>query len=94
MALGLSEHPLSSGLIANIQTKIMNPTLKKYLISSGVTFATAFLGMLALELKAGIPDGFTVAFVFSLVSVAARAGVKAVIEWIAVTFQSTSSEQQ
>jgi hypothetical protein len=71
----------------------MNPTLKKYLISSGITFATAFFGMLALELKSGIPDGFTVAFVFSLVSVAARAGVKAVIEWMAVTFQSTKDVQ-
>lgn len=71
----------------------MNPTLKRYLISSGVTFATAFFGMLALELKAGVPTSITISFLFSIGSVAVRAGVKAVIEWVAETFQTTQTIQ-
>lgn len=70
----------------------MNPTLKRYLISSGVTFATAFFGMLAVELKAGVAS-FTIALVFSLVSVAARAGIKAVIEYMAAAFQNSTETQ-
>lgn len=71
----------------------LNPTLKKYLVSSSVTFLTAFFGMLAIELKAGVSADLSITIVFSLVSVAARAGVKAVIEWMAVTFQSTKDVQ-
>lgn len=61
----------------------MNPTFKRYLISSLVTFLTAFFGVLALELKAGIPMDLTVPLIIGITGVAARAGFKAVVEWLA-----------
>jgi hypothetical protein len=57
----------------------MNQTVKNYLVSSLTTFLTAFFGTLALSLQSGHLM-FTLAFVLSILSVGARAGVKAVVE--------------
>lgn len=61
----------------------MNPTIKRYLISSTITFLTAFFGTLAIQLNAGFPPVVNVAFVVAILSSAARAGVKALVEWVA-----------
>lgn len=61
----------------------MNPTLKRYLISSLTTFLAAFFGWLALELKAGVPIDITMAGIIGLTGVAGRAGFKAVVEYLA-----------
>lgn len=68
----------------------MNPTIKRYLISSLVTFGTAFFGVLALQLKDATPVSITGPVVFGFVSVAARAAFKALIEWISTTLSSQS----
>ena len=59
----------------------MNTTIKRYIISSAVTFLTAFLGTVALQLQAGAGAEVTSAFIIGVLSVSARAGLKAVIEW-------------
>jgi len=58
---------------------------RDYAISSLVTFATAFFLSLGAQLSAGIDPAniLTTSFFLSLVSAAARAGVKAVIEAMA-----------
>lgn len=58
----------------------MNPTIKRYLISSVTTFCAMFLGTLAVEIQAGIPTTFTEAFFMGLFGSAFRAAVKAVVE--------------
>ena len=62
---------------------IMNDTMKRYIVSSVTTFLTAFFGVLAIQLGSGVPLELTWTFVFGVASVAARAGVKAVVESIA-----------
>lgn len=60
----------------------MNPTLKRYLVSSLTTFLTAFIGSLALQLQAGAlsPTNLTISAVLAVLATAARAAVKPVIE--------------
>lgn len=58
----------------------MNPTIKRYLISSVTTFVAAFCIAIAAQLKAGVPMEFTTSVLFAVISVAGRAGVKAVVE--------------
>lgn len=58
----------------------MNNTLKRYLISSGVTFASAFLMTLGLQLQSGVSVQLTLPIVLGFVLVGLRAGVKAVAE--------------
>lgn len=54
-------------------------TIQRYLLSSATTFITSFVGMLALELSSsGIQ--WTETFWISLLAVAGRAAVKAVVE--------------
>lgn len=57
----------------------MNDTIKRYLISSTTTFLATFFGSLALQFQNG-GMYFTGAFVLSLLAIAARAGIKAVVE--------------
>lgn len=56
------------------------PTVQRYLISSSTTFLTAFFGSLAIQIGSGQPMQFTGAFLLSLLSVAARAAIKMVVE--------------
>lgn len=60
----------------------MNPTLKRYLISSGVTFATAFLISVGAQLAMMhiTPETFGIGIVLSICATASRAAVKALIE--------------
>lgn len=58
----------------------MNDTIKRYLLSSSTTFLTTFFGSLALQLGNGHGLELTGAFLLSLLSVAARAGIKAIVE--------------
>ena len=67
----------------------MNPTIKRYLVSSLTTFLASFFLTLSVQFKAGITD-FTVAAVFAVISVAARAGVKAVVEMFPALNPSTN----
>lgn len=60
----------------------MNPTLKRYVLSSLSTFITVELATVSLQLSAGGIE-WTWAFWFSVGMVAFRAGVKAVIEALA-----------
>lgn len=59
---------------------IQKSTLERYLISSLTTFITAFSGVLVLQLSSGNGVGFTSAFFLSILTIAARAGIKAVVE--------------
>ncbi len=58
----------------------MNPTLKRYLLSSVSTFLTVFLGSLSLSIGNWSGTVITSALVWSLVLSAARAAIKAVVE--------------
>ncbi len=62
----------------------MNPTIKRYIISSLVTFLTSFFGVLSLQLANGISGDVTGSVIFGIVSVAARAGIKALVENVAI----------
>jgi hypothetical protein len=62
-----------------------HPTLQRYFTSSLTTFLTAFLGMLTIELGNGVTLQFTGVFWFSLLTVAVRAGIKAVVESFTTT---------
>ncbi len=57
-----------------------NPTIKRYLLSSLTTFLTAFFGSLAIQIGNGTGLQFTGAFVLSLLAIAVRVAVKAVVE--------------
>ncbi len=61
----------------------MNPILKRYVISSIVTFVAAFCGSIVLQLHGGLPVDVTVDTVVAILGVAGRAAVKSVIEFIA-----------
>jgi hypothetical protein len=61
----------------------MNPTLKRYVLSSLTTFITVGIMTLALMLEAG-PIEWTAAFWFAALMTAARAGVKAAVEAVLV----------
>lgn len=60
----------------------MNDTTKRYIISSVTTFLTAFFLTLASQFATGAltVETLNVAFVLSLIAIASRAGVKAVVE--------------
>lgn len=60
----------------------MNDTFKRYLVSSLTTFLTAFLTILAGQISAGAVDfsHVTANVVISVILVAFRAGIKAVVE--------------
>ncbi|TQF41157.1 hypothetical protein UNPF46_08535 [Bradyrhizobium sp. UNPF46] len=60
----------------------MNPTFKRYLISSLTTFASTFLLTAGAALKDGFlsNEAFTASAIIALIMVAGRAGFKAVIE--------------
>jgi len=60
----------------------MNPTLKRYLISSGTTFVTAFLISVGAQLTLVhiTPETLGWSIVASIGATACRAAVKAVIE--------------
>ncbi len=60
----------------------MNPTIKRYLISSGITFATAFLISVGAQLAMVhiTPESFGIGIVLSICATASRAAVKALIE--------------
>ena len=60
----------------------MNPTLKRYLVSSITTFTTVFAITVGAQLQAGTitPDNLGWGVVGAVVLTAIRAGVKAVIE--------------
>lgn len=59
---------------------IFTPTIKRYALSSATTFLTTFLTVLALNVQNINGTTFTYATVASLFLIAARAGVKAVLE--------------
>ena len=63
----------------------MNPTFKRYLISSGTTFVTAFIISVGAQLTSAniTPQSLGWGIVLSIVMVAIRAAVKAVIEPLA-----------
>ncbi len=62
----------------------MNPTLKRYLVSSLITFITAFLGSITLQLNSGALDAtnLTIATILSIFATAARAAVKPCVEYL------------
>lgn len=58
----------------------MNTTLQRYLVSSLTTFLTFFVIALGAELQATGTIEFTSSFLFGVLGIAARAGIKAVVE--------------
>lgn len=58
----------------------MNPNVKRWLISSLITFTTGFLAVFVLDINSITPESFRDGSAAGLLFVAARAGVKAVIE--------------
>lgn len=57
-----------------------HPTIQRYLISSLTTFLTTFAGSLSLQIGSGVGIQLTGAFLLSLIAVACRAAIKAVVE--------------
>lgn len=64
----------------------MSNTTKRYIISSLVTFFSAFIVVLLAEIDTisleSLKDGAVIGLFFS----AARAGIKALLEWTLATF--------
>lgn len=61
----------------------MTPTIKRYILSSAVTFTGAFLTVLSVDFnQITNPQTLTFGVIVSLILVAVRAGAKAVIEAI------------
>jgi len=60
----------------------MNKTVKRYLISSGVTFVTGFLVAIVPLLEDLSPELFTASVVIGIILAGARAGIKAVSEYL------------
>lgn len=58
----------------------MNPTLKRYLLSSATTFVTIAAATLAAQVTNGVPIEWTATFWLGVAITVLRAGVKAVIE--------------
>ena len=58
----------------------MNPTLKRYIVSSLTTFLTTFLSVAALQLQAAGQIELTSTFFLGVAAVAIRAAIKAVVE--------------
>lgn len=73
----------------------MNQTLKNYLISSAVTFVTAFVVALGSELVAGAvtPATFSGSVLFGVIMLAARAGFKALTENVINPFVAKMSSR-
>lgn len=63
----------------------LNATLKRYLLSSLTTFLGSFCTVVGLQLSAGLPTQLTATFFYSILAVAIRAGIKAVVEGLAST---------
>ena len=66
----------------------MNETTKRYLISSGVTFLTGFLGAIILSLQTlSVPDLLEAGALIGVLAAVLRAGLKggieALIAWLA-----------
>lgn len=57
-------------------------TLKRYLVSSGVTFLAAFLLVIVTFLKDFSVDTFNYAVLSGVLTAALRAGVKALVEYL------------
>jgi hypothetical protein len=58
----------------------MNKTLKRYLISSGITFLTVFLTALSVQMGNWDADFITSSLIVSSLITATRAGLKALAE--------------
>lgn len=58
----------------------MNTTLKRHLISAGVTFLSAFLLVIATNLSADSIINWDSAAIVSLLITAIRAGLKGIVE--------------
>lgn len=61
----------------------MNVTIKRYILSSVSTFSAMFFMSLGLQITNGGGIQLTGAFILSVLTVAIRAGVKAVVEGFA-----------
>ena len=60
----------------------MNKELKRYLVSSGVTFLAVFLGVLSTELQTLSLDSLTKGAIISIILTALRAAIKGLIEYV------------
>jgi len=60
----------------------MNQNLKRYLISSGVTFLAGFLMVFATELQSLSIESLTKSAVIGILLLALRAGLKALFEYV------------
>ena len=58
----------------------MNPNVKRWLISSGISFATGFAMVLLTSIDSLGIESFRDGSLLGLLFVAARAGIKAVVE--------------
>lgn len=74
----------SVGMTLNIKNnfKIMSETTKRYLISSLITFLTAFAGVILIDIDKITLSSFSDGAIVGLVFTAGRAGVKAVLEFL------------
>jgi hypothetical protein len=74
----------SVGMTLNIKSNLfnMNETTKRYLISSLVTFLTAFAGVILIDIDKITLSSFSDGAIVGLVFTAGRAGVKAVLEFL------------
>jgi hypothetical protein len=68
----------------------MNPTIKRYLISSLTTFLATFLIVGGVAIQNGAADTLTASALVAIIMTAFRAAVKAVVEGYAGSADPTS----
>jgi O-antigen/teichoic acid export membrane protein len=64
----------------------MNKTLKRYLLSSLVTFLAGFLSIVLVNIDNITLDSFRDGTLVGILFIAVRTGIKGLIEWFLATF--------
>ncbi len=60
----------------------MKDTYKRYLVSSLITFLTAFMVAIIPLMETLTPENFGKSAIFGIIVVGVRAGIKALSEWL------------
>lgn len=79
---------MSGQIILNFKcmTQEKKETIKRWLISSSITFLAAFAATFATELKSISLEGLETSAIVGVVFTAVRAGVKALVEFLPLLF--------
>lgn len=61
-------------------------TIKKYLVSSLLSFLAGFCATILIDINNITPDSFRDGTIWGILFLAVRTGIKGLIEWFLVTF--------